>query len=74
MIIIEVTPPAAAALAAVAMVSRFSRPGSPVETRMSINPGAQMRPLASIILPSAIASGPKSTINPSSIRSVPSWS
>ena len=41
---IEVMPPAAAALAAVLIVSRFSFPGSPEFTRISIRPGAHTRP------------------------------
>ena len=42
-----VTPPAAAASAALARVSRYSWPGSPVKTRMSMRPGATIWPLAS---------------------------
>ncbi len=43
-----VTPPAAAASPALASVSRYSCPGSPVNTRMSISPGARTSPPASI--------------------------
>ena len=47
MTIMVVTPPAAAASEAVARVSRYSLPGSPVNTRMSMRPGIRARPLQS---------------------------
>ena len=43
-----VTPPAAAAWLAEAMVSRYSAPGSPTKARMSMRPGATSLPLQSM--------------------------
>src|SRR5690606_40022743 len=43
----EVTPPAAAAMLAEAMVSRCSAPGSPMKTRVSTRPGMMVRPVQS---------------------------
>src|SRR5947209_497083 len=43
-----VTPPAAAAWLAVASVSRYSAPGSPMKARMSTRPGATRRPSQSM--------------------------
>ena len=43
-----VTPPAAAAWLADAMVSRYSAPGSPTKARMSMSPGATSLPLQSM--------------------------
>src|SRR2546421_559646 len=44
-----VTPPAAAASEALASVSRYSVPGSPVNTRMSMRPGMRVRPWQSMM-------------------------
>ena len=74
---IVVTPPAAAAWLAEAMVSRYSAPGSPMKARMSMRPGATTLPLQSI---TSVASGtpaapiPRlaSRITPSAIRRSPS--
>src|SRR5262245_6600993 len=64
-----VTPPAAAAWLAVLSVSRCSRPGSPVNTCMSIRPGQSTWPLQSTTLARSGAlrrkCGPKSAITPS---------
>ena len=49
-ITIDVTPPEAAARLADLIVSRCSPPGSPINTRASTRPGANTRPLQSIIL------------------------
>ena len=46
---IVVTPPAAAARVAVAIVSRCSAPGSPMKARMSMRPGATQSPPQSMI-------------------------
>ena len=74
--IMVVTPPAAAASEALASVSRYSVPGSPVNTRMSIRPGMRVRPVQSITgvpLPtlSRVTFGPTARIQPSSIRMPP---
>ena len=70
-----VTPPAAAAWLAVFKVSRCSRPGSPVNTCMSIRPGQSTWPLQSTTL---VRSGalrrrwePRSAITPSLTSSPP---
>src|SRR5882724_1214956 len=65
-----VTPPAAAAMLAVAIVSLCSSPGSRSCTRMSIRPGARQRPPASMRSkssdkPCAFTCGPTSAITPS---------
>ena len=62
-----VTPPTAAAALAVARVSLCSAPGSPMNTRMSIRPGARHCPAQSITsmpsgTPSANREGPQSAI------------
>ena len=76
MTIMVVTPPAAAASEALASVSRYSVPGSPVNTRMSIRPGMRVRPAQSITLVPApavsrVTFGPAARIQPSSISSPP---
>ena len=76
MTIIVVTPPDAAAPDALASVSRYSVPGSPVNTRMSMSPGMRVRPLQSVTLAVAptlsfVTLGPTSRIQPSSIRTPP---
>ena len=76
MTIMVVTPPAAAAPEALASVSRYSVPGSPVNTRMSIRPGIRVRPLQSVTVAEAptlsfVTFGPTSRIQPSSIRMPP---
>src|ERR1019366_4892455 len=76
---IVVTPPAAAANVAVAIVSRCSAPGSPIKARMSTRPGATQSPPQSIIRAWAgrfvrVMAGPKSRIKPSIIRTPPAFS
>ena len=69
-----VTPPAAADRLADFSVSFGSAPGSPVLTRMSINPGDRHRPPASTAsTPAGAAPGPwtTSTIRPSSTSTAP---
>src|SRR5215469_3344482 len=71
-----VTPPAAAALAPLAMVSICSSPGSRSWTRMSTSPGARQWPAqrttsASDGRPSPLTQGPTSTMRPSMARSPP---
>src|SRR5262245_13119763 len=72
---IVVTPPADAALLAVASVSRCSCPGSPAKTIMSTRPGARTRPAQSMssASPAALASiyGPKSAMRPSRTSTSP---
>ena len=71
-----VTPPWAAAREAVANVSRYSAPGSPITARMSTRPGARTRPAhATRGQPSgaspARTEGPFATITPSLTRRPP---
>ncbi len=46
----EVTPPAAAASDAERIVSRYSKPGSPMKTRASTRPGVTASPRQSMIV------------------------
>ena len=74
--IMVVTPPAAAASEAVASVSRYSVPGSPVNTRMSIRPGMSVAPAQSKLavpapMESFVTFGPTASIQPSSTRMPP---
>src|SRR6185436_15891829 len=74
-----VTPPAAAAWLAEAMVSRYSAPGSPTKARMSMRPGATTLPLQSTTsVPSGTPAAPMprlaSRITPSAIRRSPAMS
>src|SRR5262245_11570812 len=74
-----VTPPAAAAWLAVAMVSRYSAPGSPTKARMSMRPGATTRPRQSTTsVPSGTPAAPMprlaSRITPSAMSRSPSMS
>src|SRR5262245_41017148 len=70
-----VTPPAAAAWLAVLSVSRCSRPGSPVNTCMSMSPGQSTWPLQSTTLERSGAlrrrCEPKSAMTPSITSSPP---
>ena len=70
-----VTPPAAAALLAEAMVSRCSPPGSPIWTQVSISPGMTSWPCRSWISPSdgrsLAAVAPMAAILPSSMMTAP---
>src|SRR5262245_36897233 len=74
-----VTPPAAAAWLAEAMVSRYSAPGSPTKARRSISPGATTLPLQSMTsvfsgTPAAPMPRLASRITPSAISRSPSMS
>src|ERR1700730_1893832 len=71
-----VIPPAAAAKLAVAIVSRCSAPGSPMNAHMSMRPGATQSPPQSMIRAWAgrfagMMAGPKSRITPSTTRTPP---
>ncbi len=68
-----VMPPAAAAVAAEAIVSRYSRPGSPRAARMSTSPGHSTQSVPSTTsAPSGRPScAPRSAIRPSRTRSSP---
>src|SRR6202040_1978900 len=76
---IVVTPPAAAAKVAVAIVSRCSAPGSPMNAHMSMRPGATQSPPQSMIRAwagrfASIIAAPKSRIKPSTTRTPPTVS
>src|SRR6185437_7659429 len=71
-----VTPPAAAAALALAMVSRCSAPGSPTKARMSMNPGATTSPPQSMTrAPSgaeaAVTAPPRPAMRPSLTNTPP---
>src|SRR5271165_5385798 len=65
-----VTPPAAAAALALAIVSRCSAPGSPTKARMSMRPGETTSPLQSMTRASGgswsrVTAGPRPAMTPS---------